>query len=313
MATPTSTRRASGRSRPSFRDSRAKDGEPWISFGVMGGDMQPQGQTQIILNRVDYGLDVQAAADSPRWHHEGSSQSMGEDRARPGADAELLRLEAGSSARRRARRSKRSGLADGRKRRRLRPLRVHRAAQAGHRIASMRRAARCAATRWRWRTECYSAETKMSARASGQRLANCLVGSLLLLPVMHVDLLRRIDLPGALSFSFRFAICGLLPSGAMKSSSYWLSRRRSMSAKYGCEADRISVSLPVAVAARRFSHFASRFWPVVGTVVRAIEATRIAPVDGVDDQLRANCIVDRGLHVGILRIVAAICSNPRRQ
>ena len=58
----------------------SKDGVPWISFGVMGGDMQPQGQTQIVVNRVDYGLDVQAAADSPRWYHEGSSQSMGEDR-----------------------------------------------------------------------------------------------------------------------------------------------------------------------------------------------------------------------------------------
>jgi gamma-glutamyltranspeptidase/glutathione hydrolase len=72
----------------------AKDGKPWMSFGVMGGDMQPQGQTQIILNRVDYGLDVQAAADSPRWHHEGSSQSMGEDRAGLGPIG-LLRLEAG--------------------------------------------------------------------------------------------------------------------------------------------------------------------------------------------------------------------------
>jgi gamma-glutamyltranspeptidase/glutathione hydrolase len=72
----------------------AKDGKPWLSFGVMGGDMQPQGQTQIILNRVDYGLDVQAAADSPRWHHEGSSQSMGEDRAGLGSIG-LLRLEAG--------------------------------------------------------------------------------------------------------------------------------------------------------------------------------------------------------------------------
>jgi gamma-glutamyltranspeptidase/glutathione hydrolase len=57
----------------------AKDGVPWMSFGVMGGDMQPQGQTQIVVNRVDYGLDIQAAADSPRWYHEGSSQSMGED------------------------------------------------------------------------------------------------------------------------------------------------------------------------------------------------------------------------------------------
>ena len=56
-----------------------KGGQPWLAFGVMGGDMQPQGQAQIIVNRVDYGLDVQAAGDSPRWHHEGSSQSMGED------------------------------------------------------------------------------------------------------------------------------------------------------------------------------------------------------------------------------------------
>jgi gamma-glutamyltranspeptidase / glutathione hydrolase len=72
----------------------AKNGVPWLSFGVMGGDMQPQGQTQIIVNRVDYGLDVQSAADSPRWHHEGSSQSMGEDP--PGLTPKgILRLEAG--------------------------------------------------------------------------------------------------------------------------------------------------------------------------------------------------------------------------
>ena len=57
----------------------ARDGAPWFAFGVMGGDMQPQGQAQIMVNRVDYGLDVQSAADSPRWYHEGSSQSMGED------------------------------------------------------------------------------------------------------------------------------------------------------------------------------------------------------------------------------------------
>ena len=75
----------------------SRDGVPWLAFGVMGGDMQPQGQTQIILNRTDYGLDVQAAADSPRWHHEGSSQSMGEDRAGLGKLG-LLRLEAGVPA-----------------------------------------------------------------------------------------------------------------------------------------------------------------------------------------------------------------------
>nr|WP_218892403.1 gamma-glutamyltransferase family protein [Edaphobacter lichenicola] len=71
-----------------------KDGKPWMSFGVMGGDMQPQGQAQIIINRVDYGLDIQAAGDSPRWHHEGSSQSMGEDP--PNLDPKgIVRLEAG--------------------------------------------------------------------------------------------------------------------------------------------------------------------------------------------------------------------------
>ncbi|MCK8456932.1 gamma-glutamyltransferase family protein [Sphingomonas faeni] len=68
--------------------------DPWMSFGVMGGDMQPQGQTQIIVNRVDYGLEIQSAGDSPRWHHEGSSQSMGEDSPGMGPTG-LLRLETG--------------------------------------------------------------------------------------------------------------------------------------------------------------------------------------------------------------------------
>ena len=70
---------------------------PWMSFGVMGGDMQPQGQTQIIVNRVDYGLEIQSAGDSPRWHHEGSSQSMGEDSPGLGPNG-LLRLEGGVPA-----------------------------------------------------------------------------------------------------------------------------------------------------------------------------------------------------------------------
>jgi gamma-glutamyltranspeptidase/glutathione hydrolase len=75
----------------------SKDGMPWLAFGVMGGDMQPQGQTQIIVNRVDYGLDVQAAGDSPRWHHEGSSQTMGEDQPNL-PPLGILRLEAGVPA-----------------------------------------------------------------------------------------------------------------------------------------------------------------------------------------------------------------------
>ena len=68
-----------------------RDGAPWLAFGVMGGDMQPQGQAQIIVNMVDYGLNLQEAGDAPRWHHEGSSEPTGE----PQAGAGVLRLERG--------------------------------------------------------------------------------------------------------------------------------------------------------------------------------------------------------------------------
>ena len=78
-----------------------REGQPYMSFGVMGGDMQPQGQTQIIVNRRDYGLEIQSAGDSPRWHHEGSSQSMGED-APNLPPIGLLRLESGVPERTRA-------------------------------------------------------------------------------------------------------------------------------------------------------------------------------------------------------------------
>ena len=71
-----------------------KGGEPWLAFGVMGGDMQPQGQAQIISNMVDHGLDLQAAGDSPRWHHEGGMEPTGEQLGHPG----LLRLETGVPA-----------------------------------------------------------------------------------------------------------------------------------------------------------------------------------------------------------------------
>jgi gamma-glutamyltranspeptidase/glutathione hydrolase len=74
---------------PGFATRR---GEPWMAFGVMGGDMQPQGQAQIIVNRVDYGLGLQEAGDSPRWHHEGSSEPTGE----PAHGAGTLRLESGA-------------------------------------------------------------------------------------------------------------------------------------------------------------------------------------------------------------------------
>ncbi len=68
-----------------------RDGAPWLSFGVMGGDMQPQGQAQIIANMVDYGLGVQEAGDSPRWHHEGSSEPTGQ----PAEGVGTLHLERG--------------------------------------------------------------------------------------------------------------------------------------------------------------------------------------------------------------------------
>lgn len=55
-----------------------KDGIPWISFGVMGGDFQPQGHVQIIMNIIDFGMNLQEAGDAPRIAHEGSSKPTGE-------------------------------------------------------------------------------------------------------------------------------------------------------------------------------------------------------------------------------------------
>ncbi len=54
-----------------------KNGKPYISFGVMGGDMQPQGHVQIMVNLVDFGMNLQEAGDAPRIHHIGSSEPTG--------------------------------------------------------------------------------------------------------------------------------------------------------------------------------------------------------------------------------------------
>jgi len=54
-----------------------KDGEPLISFGLMGGAMQPQGHAQVIVNMVDFGMNLQEAGDAARINHQGSSSPTG--------------------------------------------------------------------------------------------------------------------------------------------------------------------------------------------------------------------------------------------
>jgi len=55
-----------------------KNGKPWISFGVMGADMQPQGHVQIVVNIIDFKMNLQEAGDAPRMHHVGSSEPTGQ-------------------------------------------------------------------------------------------------------------------------------------------------------------------------------------------------------------------------------------------
>ena len=70
-----------------------KGGLPWMSFGLMGGAMQPQGHAQIVINMIDFEMDIQAAGDAPRIHHTGSSQPTGEVMINGG----ILNLETGYS------------------------------------------------------------------------------------------------------------------------------------------------------------------------------------------------------------------------
>jgi gamma-glutamyltranspeptidase/glutathione hydrolase len=46
-----------------------KDGAPWVSFGVMGGDMQAQGHAQVLANLIDFGMNIQEAGEAPRFRH----------------------------------------------------------------------------------------------------------------------------------------------------------------------------------------------------------------------------------------------------
>ena len=55
-----------------------KGGKPYMSFGVMGGAMQPQGHAQIVVNMVDFDMNLQEAGDAPRIRHSGSSQPTGQ-------------------------------------------------------------------------------------------------------------------------------------------------------------------------------------------------------------------------------------------
>ncbi|MEX0771459.1 MAG: gamma-glutamyltransferase [Balneolaceae bacterium] len=53
-----------------------KDGKPWLSYGVMGGAFQPQGHAQVLVNLIDFGMNLQEAGDAVRWLHAGSTQPM---------------------------------------------------------------------------------------------------------------------------------------------------------------------------------------------------------------------------------------------
>jgi gamma-glutamyltranspeptidase/glutathione hydrolase len=75
-----------------------KDGEPLISFGLMGGAMQPQGHAQIIVNMVDFGMNLQEAGDAARVNHTGSSSPTGTTMT----DGGVVHLENGFSAETRA-------------------------------------------------------------------------------------------------------------------------------------------------------------------------------------------------------------------
>ena len=79
-----------------------KDNRPWLSFGVMGGDMQPQGHVQVLLNLIDFGMNVQEAGEAARFRHSAAGLALesaisaearaGLERARPQVITQLRRV-----------------------------------------------------------------------------------------------------------------------------------------------------------------------------------------------------------------------------
>ncbi len=68
-----------------------KNGNPFVSFGVMGGDFQPMGHTQIVMNLIDFDMNLQEAGDAPRWDHTGGASPMGKTTQNTG----MIRVESG--------------------------------------------------------------------------------------------------------------------------------------------------------------------------------------------------------------------------
>jgi gamma-glutamyltranspeptidase/glutathione hydrolase len=70
--------------------------EPWLSFGLMGGGMQPQGHVQIILNLVDFDMGLQEAGDAARWEHIGGCEPTHDLNGDPcEADMGIIQIEGG--------------------------------------------------------------------------------------------------------------------------------------------------------------------------------------------------------------------------
>jgi gamma-glutamyltranspeptidase/glutathione hydrolase len=75
-----------------------QQGKPWLVFGVMGGDMQPQGHVEVLCNILDFGMNLQEAGEAPRLEHTGSATPTGLPGAanggtvlaEPGISAEIL-------------------------------------------------------------------------------------------------------------------------------------------------------------------------------------------------------------------------------